>query len=152
MDNRPAAPICAQDPGADAEQGEALAPADVWRRACAGLNQSAGPALKAIVERLSLVSLQGDTAIVHAPAAHVELARSRAGKIETALRAVLGRAVRVETREEAAPDHEGETGAGEIDEAIRDDPLVRGAIEVFDARIVRVGPDAAPAEQRREPD
>jgi hypothetical protein len=108
---------------------------------------AANPSVAPIVEPLSLEKIEGNVAVVTAPTTTaLGAARTRRGAIEEGLSKALGRTIRLELR--AAESAPGSAAAPRsvVDTAARaqamSNPLVRRAVELFDARVVDVQDDA----------
>jgi hypothetical protein len=120
-------------------------PAAVWSRMLELV--AANPSVAPIVEPLRLEKIEGNVAVVIAPTTTaLGAARTRRGAIEEGLSKALGRTIRLELRAaEAAPDS-ASAPASAVDTAARaqamNNPLVRRAVELFDARVVDVQDDA----------
>lgn len=106
------------------------------------MNYSVAP----IVEPLKLREVGGGIAVLTAPAEAIAAARARKGAIEEALGRAIGRPIRVELRADPAGPSSAEASADHLpDTAARAEamknPIVRRAVELFDARIISVEDD-----------
>ena len=128
---------------AETKAGVPLDPPGVWASVCASVASS--PAGAALVESLRLVSLEHGVATVETDdAGAAGRARTRRKWLEERIGAAYGLPVRVEvhapeddTASQVIPDEE-------LDAAARRDaannPLVQTAMDLFQARLVRVDP------------
>lgn len=121
--------------------------------------------MRAILTNSTLVELRDDTAVLACPPRFASGARTRLSDIEALLHKELGRRISVTIREDAPPADAAPDGAPapEADAALDgrngeapaaapgpvgparsplEDPLVKTAIELFEARIVSVQPRA----------
>lgn len=139
------------DTVAETKAGVPLDPPGVWAAVCASVASS--PAGAALVESLRLVSLEHGVATVETDdAGAAGRARTRRKWLEERIGAAYGSPVRVEVH---APEEGAATQAipdEELDAAARRDaannPLVQKAMDLFQARLVRVDPPETPSKAR----
>lgn len=105
------------------------------------------PMLRAILTNSTLVEVKDGAAVLDTPARFAAGARSRLGEIAAVFERELGRRIEVSLREPGpASGDTGESAGGEAAGAPAapvspvDDPLVKIAMELFNARIVSVQP------------
>ena len=141
--------------------------ADVWaavRDAAAGK-----AAVRAIIDRLTLLELDSTRAVVGCSATFVAIAQSKSAAVADCFAVALGRTPNIQVRaveptagDLDAPDRPGDSTApttpaprtisaaerAGLGSPLRDHPLVRTAAELFSAKIVEVI-DEPPAERAR---
>lgn len=107
------------------------------------------PSIHAAVNGLRLQTLERGVATLEAPdSTAFAYAKARQGVIESLLQDVVGERIRVEIRAPGTEDHAPPPDAVLQAEALKN-PLVRRAMELFEARLIAAGPDdeAKPKEQ-----
>ncbi|MBL8745416.1 MAG: hypothetical protein JNK58_03565 [Phycisphaerae bacterium] len=131
-------------PATPADPPTSNRPADVWERVRALL--AANPSVAPVIELLTLEKIEGNVAVVCAPTAGaLGAARTRRGAIEDGLSKALARNMRLELKAAETPAGDPRAPEAVVDTAARaqamSNPLVRRAVELFDARVVDVQDD-----------
>ncbi|TVQ31583.1 MAG: hypothetical protein EA376_08930 [Phycisphaeraceae bacterium] len=137
----PASPSAAPPPGD---------PAQVWASVC---ERAPGAATRALLSSLSLRSCEGGRAVIAAASPDaVSYAKSKSEQIGKLMRECIGRPVRIEiVSDDVAPPRRA---PATVDNSVYENPLVRQAMELFDAQVIGVEEirQAGPAEPEQEPE
>lgn len=115
----------------------------LWARV--GARAQGNPSVKAVIDQLSLVSAEGSLVRLRPmDGSSASSARARKAQLEELLSAEAGRSVRVEFDPPASGASRA-MPAGVVDAALHAEasrnPLVRRAMELFDARVIDVRPE-----------
>ena len=151
--SRPPAPT----PAAPEPPGPPATPGEIWNQAVAEWEKAHSGMATMVASWVTVVGIQGDTIEVALPPSHsleLDLLRQDVAGLETCLARVAGRSLRValatrddvtgpelpvdEPPEPAAdqPPAEADTQAAEPQEDFYNDPLIRRALEIFDAKVL----------------
>ena len=152
----PAPPAAATPPPAPAPPepeppGPPATPGEIWKQAVAEWEKAHSGMATMVASWVTVVGLQGDTIEVALPPSHsleLDLLRQDVAGLETSLARVAGRSLRVAltTRDDAAepelpadePSEPADAGnpVAEPQEDFYNDPLIRRALEIFDAKVL----------------
>lgn len=121
-------------------------PAEVWSRV--GELAASNPSVLVAVNAAELESIESDVArLVVKDATKAQYVRGRQGQLEELLGRVVARRVRIDVRAPEGAAHARPVAVTGVDTAglaqAMSHPLVRRAMDLFNARIIEVGPDDA---------
>lgn len=144
MTARPAAPAPADAPNLQVRIPEGASLGEVWAAAIEAMTKQSQ---RVLFEPCQLRELRDGVAVIGAPARSLFLLKADANELTLtdAMTRVTGRTHRIEWQAvEAAPPEPGAAPAGptgaELSQQAREHPLVKSAVELLGARVVRVGP------------
>ena len=116
--------------------------------------ERATPAERRRLEYLVFSGVDGDAVRLTLPEEAASVARmmeATRGRLEELIREVAGKRMRVEMDTAAATPRQAEVTTSDLDDAA-EDPVIREAIELFDATVVRVEPRPDAARAASKPD